>query len=83
LVFPFCFVLYESLFDLKRPWGVVALSSFAFAFSEISMDGILPLLTRTPIAIIAMSYVIGGLVSMIPVKGTKGLNMRGVPASEA
>ena len=83
LVFPCCFVLYESLFDMKKPWGVVALGSFGFAFAEINMSGILQLLTRTPIILIGLSYILGSLMGMIPVKGTQQVRMRGLPASEA
>lgn len=83
LVFPCCFVLYESLFDMKKPWGVVALGGFGFAFAEINMSGILQLLTRTPIILIGLSYILGSLMGMIPVKGTQQVRMRGLPASEA
>jgi hypothetical protein len=82
LAFPLCFVLYESLFDLKKPWGVVALGSFAFAFAEINMGGILPLLTRTPIALIALSYILGGIIRLIPVKFTQEVRMSGISISE-
>ncbi len=83
LVFPGCFVLYESLFDLKKPWGVVALSSFAYAFNEVNMGGMIQILTRTPLALVALSYVVGGLVSMVPVRGDQGVEVSGAPASEA
>jgi hypothetical protein len=83
LVFPFCFILYDSLFDLRKPWGVVALSSFAFSFAEVNMGGMLQILFRTPIAIIALSYVVGGLVAMIPVKGDQGIQMSGAAISES
>ena len=75
LVFPFCFVLYESLFDLKKPWGVVALGTFVSAFTEISMGGLLQILTRTPLILIASSYIVGVVVAIIPMKGSKRLNM--------
>ncbi len=81
LVFPACFVLYESLFDLTKPWGVVALGGFAAVFIEIDLGSLLQTLTRTPLALIALSYAIGGLVSIIPVKGDQGVRMRSAPAS--
>jgi hypothetical protein len=83
LVFPFCFVLYESLFDLKKPWGVVALGTFVSAFTEISMGGLVQIFTRTPLILIASSYIVGILMSFIPVKGAKRLNMSGVQNPEA
>jgi hypothetical protein len=81
LVFPCCFVLYESVFDFRKPWGVVALGSFAYTFYEINMGGMLQILTRVPLAVVALSYVVGGLVAMIPVKGDQGMKMSGASAS--
>jgi hypothetical protein len=83
LVYPLCFVIYESLFDLRTPWGVVALGGFAFYFYEASMGTMLQIMTRSPVAIIALSYVVGGIMSMIPVKGFRGERMSGVHASKA
>jgi hypothetical protein len=81
LVFPACFVLYESLFDLKKPWGVVALSGFVYSFWAAGLGSLLQILTRTPIALIALSYVVGGLVSTIPIRGDRGGEMSGARAS--
>jgi hypothetical protein len=82
LAFPGCLVLYDSLFDLKKPWGVVALGSFAYPFAEVNMGGLLPILTRNPLSVIALSYVVGGLVSMIPAKGDQKMVMSNAAASE-
>jgi hypothetical protein len=82
LVFPFCFVLYESLFDIKKPWGVVALSGFVFNFWAVSMGSMLQLLTRTPLALVVLSYVVGALLIMIPVKGAKRVRISRAPVSE-
>ena len=81
LVFPACFVLYESLFDLRKPWGVVALSGFVYGFWAASMGSLLQILTRTPLALIALSYLVGGLVSTIPIRGDRGGEMSGAPAA--
>lgn len=83
LVFPGCFVLYESLFDMRKPWGVVALGGFAFGLAEASMGSMVELLTRAPLILIALSYTVGGLMSMIPVKGDRGMKMTDAPATEA
>ncbi len=77
LVFPLCFVLYESLFDLRKPWGVVALGGLVFSLSEADMGKMLQILTRAPLTIIALSYVLGGLVTMIPVRGAKEVRISG------
>jgi hypothetical protein len=54
---------------MRKPWGVVALGGFVYVFIEINMGGMVEALTRNPLTVIALSYVVGGLVSMIPVKG--------------
>jgi hypothetical protein len=69
LVIPAIFILYESIFDIKKPWGIVAAGSFCFGFRETDMGKLLELVLRAPIAILLLSYVIGGIVRMIPVKG--------------
>ena len=83
VVYPACFVLYESLFDLRKPWGVLALGGFAYTLWGANMGSLMLILTRTPLILIAFSYVVGGVVSMIPVKGAKGERMSGASASEA
>ena len=76
VVYPFCFILYDSLFDMKKPWGVVALSGFVYNIWGASMGSMLQIVTRTPITLIAVSYLVGGLVSMIPVKGVQRVSLR-------
>ncbi|MGA2050323.1 MAG: hypothetical protein ABSG96_21690 [Terracidiphilus sp.] len=73
LVFPTVFILYESMFDIRRPWGMVAAGAFCFQFAEVNMGGLLGLTLRAPIAILMLSYVMGGIVRMIPVKGDQGV----------
>lgn len=69
LVIPAVLILYESMFDIKRPWGIVAAGGFCFVFREADMGKLLGLIVRVPIAILLLSYIVGGIVSMIPVKG--------------
>lgn len=80
LGFPSVFVLYESLFDIRKPWGVVAAGAFFVQFSQVSMSGLIALAVRAPLAILALSYVVGGLVRMIPVKGDEWLTLGQAPA---
>ena len=68
-VFPSVFILYESMFDMRKPWGTVATCAFCFQFSQVSMGGLMTLAIRAPLAILLMSYFIGIVVRMIPVKG--------------
>jgi hypothetical protein len=67
--FPTIFILYESMFDMRKPWGIVATCAFCFQFSQVSMGGMMTLAIRSPLAILLMSYFIGVIVRMIPVQG--------------
>lgn len=67
--FPTIFILYESMFDMRKPWGTVATCAFCFQFSQVSMGGLMTLAIRAPLAILLMSYFVGIVVRMIPVKG--------------
>jgi hypothetical protein len=72
LAFPTVFILYESMFDMRRPWGMVATGAFCFQFAQVNMGGLLGLTLRAPIAILILSYAMGVIVRMIPVKGDLG-----------
>jgi hypothetical protein len=70
--FPTVFIIYESMFDMRKPWGIVAAGSFCFQFSQIGMSGILMLAVRSTTSILLLSYLMGALVRMIPVRGDQG-----------
>ncbi|MGO9339149.1 MAG: hypothetical protein ACLPY1_16765 [Terracidiphilus sp.] len=78
--FPAAFILYESMFDIRKPWGIVAAGGFFFQFSQVSMSGLIGLALRAPIAILAVSYLVGGIVRMIPTKGDKWFILDQAPA---
>jgi hypothetical protein len=80
LGFPTTFILYESMFDIRKPWGIVAAVGFFFQFSETSMSGLIALAVRAPLAILALSYVVGIVVRMIPVKGDEWFALDQAPA---
>ena len=67
--FPTVFIVYESMFDIHKPWGIVATGAFCFSFAEVSMGGMLGLLIRAPASIVILSYAVGVVIRMIPVKG--------------
>jgi len=75
IAFPTVFIIYESMFDIRRPWGIVATGAFCFQFSQISMGGMVGLAIRAPLSILLLSYVMGMLVRMIPVRGDKGVTL--------
>jgi hypothetical protein len=60
------------MFDMRRPWGMVATGAFCFQFAQVNMGGLLGLTLRAPIAILILSYAMGVIVRMIPVKGDLG-----------
>jgi hypothetical protein len=76
IAFPVSFIIYESMFDIRRPWGIVAIGGFCTTFSQVSLGGLLQSSVRTPIAILLLSYLIGIILRMIPVQGAKRTIMR-------
>ena len=80
LGFPTAFIIYESMFDIRRPWGIVAAGSFCFQFAQASTSGLIALAVRAPILILVLSYVVGVIVRMIPVKGDEWTALDRAPA---
>jgi hypothetical protein len=71
--FPMVFIIYESMFDFSRPWGTVALGICLLTFAETSMLGLLHLILRTPLDVLLLSYLVVGLVKMVPMRGDRAL----------
>jgi hypothetical protein len=69
--FPLLFIIYESIFDMSRPWGTVALGVLCSRGWGMSIGGLSGMAIRTPIEIILLSYLLGGIVRMIPSRGDK------------
>jgi hypothetical protein len=67
------FIIYESMFDFSRPWGTVALGICLLTFAETSMLGLLHLILRTPLDVLLLSYLVVGLVKMVPMRGDRAL----------
>lgn len=82
-LFPAIFTVYESMFDMRKPWGIVATGAFCFQFAEVNLSGVFTLLFRAPIAIIVLSYIVGLVIRMIPVKGDSGATAQDVPLWES
>jgi hypothetical protein len=72
LVFPITFIIYESIFDFHRPWGIVAIGGFCFTFAQVALGGLVQDMVRAPIAILSLSYIVGTVVRMIPTGGDSG-----------
>ena len=73
LVVPAIFILYESMFDMSKPWGIVAAGGFCFLFAEADMGKYIEIALRAPISIVLLSYLLGAIVRMIPVRGDAGV----------
>jgi hypothetical protein len=80
IAFPASFIIYESMFDIRQPWGIVAVGGFCTVFAQVSLGGLLTSSIRTPIAIVLTSYLVGMILRMIPVKGAKNTAIR--PAAQ-
>jgi hypothetical protein len=69
---PAIFVFYESMFDLRRPWGTVGVASFmgALAGGTIGLK-LVDTLIKEPIYILIISWVAAWCARMIPAAGDR------------
>jgi hypothetical protein len=70
-LFPAVIIIYESIFDIRRPWGIVALGVLFTSGRETGIGGLLGVAIRAPIQLLLLSYLIGGIVRMIPMRGDR------------
>jgi hypothetical protein len=76
LVLPVVFVIYESIFDMRRPWGTVAAVSLLAGLTEGSMGHVvLDVMIKDPIYLLALSWGAGWIVRMIPAAGDRVTKM--------
>jgi hypothetical protein len=77
LVMPTIFVVYESIFDIRRPWGTVATLMLGFGIAAGSMGNtITDVLIKNPIYILVISWCATWIVKMIPVMGDRAVRSR-------
>lgn len=74
--FPMAFMVCESIFDMSRPWGTVALGICLVGFTETGLSGLLPFMIRIPASLVLLSYLLGGLIKMLPVKADRAVSWR-------
>jgi hypothetical protein len=79
VIFPFvfipvCFILVDSMFDIRQPWGTVALGLYLAGFAESTMGWYFALIVRNPIMILVLSYLVATIVRMIPMRGDKAVS---------
>jgi hypothetical protein len=75
LCIPALFIVLESVFDWNKPWGTVAFGTCFLMFGEMTVMRYIPLIVRVPLIMVPLSYLIGGLVKMIPTKGDREVGL--------
>jgi hypothetical protein len=68
-IFPALLIIYDSIFDMRRPWGTVAMCPRCSVGWGMNVGGLMGMAIRTPIQILLLSYLLAGIVRMIPIKG--------------
>ncbi len=69
ICFPLSFIVWQSVFDMSKPWGTVALVLGSLMFGEMMVTRFVPFVLRLPLVIILLSYLIAGVAGFIPVQG--------------
>lgn len=79
IVLPLTFRLYESMFDISRPWGTVALVSSVMLMPEGGVGRLVAImLIRLPLYLIIASWTTGLITSLIPTRGDSAPAIRSV-----
>jgi hypothetical protein len=77
LVLPAVFVIYESMFDMRGPWGTVAAVYLLIELTEGSVGHVLlDVMIKDPIFILALSWGTMWIVRMLPVTGDRTVAVR-------
>lgn len=66
--FPLLFVVWESMFDIRRPWGTVALGMIGTLFGEVTLDRLFIVLVRYPLYVLVFSHLLVWILSLIPIR---------------
>jgi hypothetical protein len=85
IVLPLTFRVWESMFDISRPWGTVALTFCVMYLPEGGVGRLVgSMLIRVPIYLFLASWTIGMITSVIPTHGESDRSKETVlpPASE-
>ncbi|HEX4311212.1 MAG TPA: hypothetical protein VHZ25_14360 [Acidobacteriaceae bacterium] len=77
VVMPAIFVVYESMFEIQRPWGTVAAVLLFLQLMEGSMGhDITEVLIKNPLYIVILSWCAAWIVRLIPVTGDRAVKVR-------
>jgi len=68
---PFVIIVYESIFDMRRPWGTVALGVFAVALPGANLGRLVGLTLRTTVELVLLSYIVGAVLRVVPIKAER------------
>ena len=69
LAFPTAIVVYESMFDLRGPWGTVTLGILCSSLPESNLGSLAGLTLRMPIDLLLLSLFLWTIVRFLPSKG--------------
>jgi hypothetical protein len=70
IVLPLTWRLYESMFDISRPWGTIALASCVMLMPEGGVGRLVAILMlRLPIYLLVASWSVGIITRLIPTRG--------------
>ncbi len=79
LIIPAVFVVYDSMFDLTRPWGTVAVATVIFGIIVGSIGGMIStVLIMTPVYLLAISWFIGWIAGALSLSSDRATHARGV-----
>jgi hypothetical protein len=79
LLLPLIFIVYDSIFDMSRPWGTVVTLTSAMGIAITSIGGLaISFLLYAPISVLLVSWFTGWIVRSIPLSGDNP-RRRGVP----
>lgn len=74
---PMTFVVFESMFDMRKPWGTVAAVLLLLGFTEGSMGHVfLDVTIKDPIYLLVLSWSASWIVRMIPALGDRAVTTR-------
>ncbi len=69
IVLPAIFIVYESMFDMSRPWGTVALGMGLLHIWGASMVSMLLILFKDPLSLIFLSWLVVGMTGPLTALG--------------
>jgi hypothetical protein len=74
---PLVFVVNESMFDITRPWGTVAVVLLILGISEGSMGAdVVVSMIKNPLYVIIISWCAMWVVRIIPAMGDRAVRLR-------